>query len=83
MKSGTFKDFSFFFGHPTAYEVPGLVLSLTCHLHCSCGNTGSLTHCARPGMEPASWCCRDAADPVVLQSELQMIVFPNEDNVIY
>ena len=29
--------------------------------------TDLLTHCAGPGIEPASWCCRDAADPVVLQ----------------
>ena len=23
--------------------------------------------CARPEIEPASWCCRDAADPVAPQ----------------
>ena len=26
-----------------------------------------LTHCARPGIEPATWCCRDTADPIVPQ----------------
>ena len=25
-----------------------------------------LTHCAGLGMEPASWCCRDTADPIGL-----------------
>ena len=26
-----------------------------------------LTHCAWPGIEPESWCCRDATDPIVPQ----------------
>ena len=29
-----------------------------------------LTHCAGPGIEPVSWHCRDAADPIVPQREL-------------
>ena len=29
-----------------------------------------LTYCAGPGIESASWCCRDAADPVAPQWEL-------------
>jgi len=29
-----------------------------------------LTHWARPGIEPVSWCCRQAADPIVPQQEL-------------
>ena len=29
-----------------------------------------LTCCARPGIEPVSWRCRDAADPIVPQWEL-------------
>ena len=46
----------FFLGHPTAYGVPGpgIYLSHSQALSCSCGNAGSLTHCARPGIEPAS-----------------------------
>lgn len=28
------------------------------------------THCAEPGMEPAPWCCGDAANPAVPQWEL-------------
>ena len=30
-----------------------------------------LTHCALPGIEPASRCSRDAAHPIALQQELQ------------
>ena len=30
----------------------------------------SLAHCAGPGIEPASWGCRDAVDPVAPQWEL-------------
>ena len=29
-----------------------------------------LTHCAGPMFEPASWCCRDITDPVVLLWDL-------------
>ena len=29
-----------------------------------------LIHCAGPGMEPASLCCRDTTDPVAPQWEL-------------
>ena len=52
----------------------------------SCGNTGSLTHCAGLGIEPVSQCFQDAADPVVPQWEclknfihqyLSANVFPN------
>ena len=24
-----------------------------------------LIHCAGPGIKPASWCCRDASDPIM------------------
>ena len=34
-----------------------------------------LTHRAGPGFEPVSWCCRDAADPIVPQQELLFILF--------
>ena len=40
---------------------------------CSCdpchsrGNTRSLTHCAGPGIEPASWWCRDTTNSIVPQ----------------
>ena len=29
-----------------------------------------LTECARPGLEPVSWCCKDATDPIAPQWEL-------------
>ena len=31
----------------------------SCGLSHICGNTRSLTHCARPGIKPAPWCYRD------------------------
>ena len=34
-----------------------------------------LTHCAWPGTEPASWHCREAADPIALQRELRKYGF--------
>lgn len=54
-------------------EFPGLGsdLSRSFDLHHSCGNVGSITHCDRLGIEPASWCYRDAADPMAPQRELQ------------
>lgn len=45
-----------------------------CHLHysCSCGNTGSLTHCASPGIESASQGSRDTAHPIAPKWELHL-----------
>ena len=28
------------------------------------------TYCVGPGIEPVSWCCRNAVDPVVSQQDL-------------
>ena len=44
-------------------ELPGQGsdLSHSCDLCCSCSNTGSLTHCAGPGIKPASQRSRDTA----------------------
>ena len=36
--------------------------SCRCNLSHSCGNTGSLTHCAGLGIEPASQCSQDATE---------------------
>ena len=52
-------------------------LSHCCDLHSTCGNTGSLTLCARPGLEPASPHSRDAADLVVPQHKLLFLFFFN------
>lgn len=53
-------------------EFPGQrsILSHSCDLHHSCGNTVSFSHQAWPGMETASQHCRDTANPTVLQWEL-------------
>ena len=61
------------FGPPVAYEVrPGIRSNCTCSLHSgSCGNARSLTHCARLGIEPASQCSQDTANPTALQQELR------------
>ena len=37
----------------------------------SCGNAGSLIHCAGPETEPVSQCSQDDANPVVPQWELR------------
>ena len=39
--------------------------SCSLDLSCNCGNAGSLTHCARLGIESVSQCSQDAADPLV------------------
>ena len=59
----------FLFGHPTAYGVsrPGIRSKPQLQLMCSCSNAGSFNHCARLRIEPVSWCCRDAANPIVPQ----------------
>ena len=63
----------FFFSNPTALEFPGQGSDPK---HCpdlshSWGNTGSLTHCAGPSIEPVSQCSQDANDPVAPLRELQ------------
>ena len=40
----------------------------------SCGNAGSLTHYARPGIKPASQHSQHATDPVVPQQELPLLI---------
>ena len=37
-----------------------------------------LNHCDRPGTEPAYWCCRGAADPIIPQRELFYFYFLKE-----
>ena len=66
--------FSFFsfLASPCHLELPGQEsdLSHSCDLCCSCGNTRSLTYRARPGIKPASQCCRDTDNLFVPQQEL-------------
>ena len=61
-----------FLAVPWHIEFPGQELdqSWSCDPSHSCGNVGSLTHCARVGIEQASQCSQDAAHPVVPQQEL-------------
>ena len=66
--------FFLFFGCPVVHEFPGQGSAprCSCDLLHSCGNVGSLTHCAGLGIEPASQLSRDTADPVAPQWELQV-----------
>ena len=48
----------------------GSNLSHSCDLCCSCSNARSLTHCAGPGIKPASRRSGVPANPVVQQQEL-------------
>ena len=47
----------------------GSDLTQSCKLSCSYSNIGSLTHCAGPGIKPASQPSQDTTDPVVPQQE--------------
>ena len=52
------------------FPAQGLDTSQNCNLQSNCYNTGPFNPwCARSGSKPASWCCRDAGDPVVPQWE--------------
>ena len=68
----SFFFFFFFLAAPWHMEFlgQGSDLSHSCDLSCSCSNAGSLTHCARPGIEPRSQHSQDAANPSAPQWEL-------------
>lgn len=72
-------SFLFFFsGCPATYRVPRPGIrdpSRSCNLQCTCGNTGFLTHCVWPGIEPSSQHSQDATDPSVPQWELLVTSF--------
>ena len=53
----------------------GSDLSRSFNVCCSYGNARALIHCAGHGIEPASWCCRDAADPIAPWQELLKVAF--------
>ena len=71
----------YFFGCPTAYGIPGLVIRSELQLQprpqlC---NAGSFNPLCQAGIKPASWCCRDIANLVAPQQELQgALVFNKE-----
>ena len=57
--------------------------SLSCDLCHSCGNMGSLTHCARLGIKPASQCSQNATNPCVPQQELQDSLYSSSQDIPY
>ena len=65
---GTMSFFSSFLPTPQHREFLGQESdpSHSCDLCYGCGDVRSLTHCAGLGIEPASQCSQDAADPVAL-----------------
>ena len=72
--------FAFFSGCFKAYGVPGRWggesdRNHSCDLNRSCSNAGSLTHCAWPGIETASQCCRDITDPAGHSGNSRFVLF--------
>ena len=61
----------FLFSCPLAYGVPRPEIRSEPRLVVTCATavamSDPLTHCAVPGIEPVSWHCRDAANPVAPQ----------------
>ena len=66
---------SFFLAALRHVEFPGQGSDLSCSCTPVANYTAAgarpdpLTHCARPGIEPVSWQCRDTADPTAPQRE--------------
>ena len=70
----------FFFGHLTAYGIPGPGVRSELQLWpAGVAMLDPLTHRAGPGMQPVSWCCRDATDAVVPWQELREVLIFNSD----
>lgn len=69
--------FAFFLAAPQRMELPGQGShpSHNCKLPQLCGNAGSLTLCAGPGLEPTSQRPQDEADSIAPQRELPCMVF--------
>ena len=61
-----------FFGHPLADGVPRPGIRSESQFR---PMQDSLNHCAKLGIEPASWRCRDATNPVVSQWEFLFPLF--------
>ena len=72
LEFGVRSSFFIFLAAPRHMEFPGQGSdpSRSCNLCYRCGNADPLTHCVGPGIKPASWRCRDTADPITPQREL-------------
>lgn len=68
----SFTTFFFFFGHPSAYGVPGLGIRSKLQLQPKpqLQQCQTLTHRASLGIEPVSQCSQEAVDPVAPHWEL-------------
>ena len=58
-------------------EFPGQGSDPSCHATCAAAAVAALdllTHCARLGMEPRSWHCRDATNPIAPQWKLLSLI---------
>ena len=69
--------FFFFFGRPMACGVPRQGSDPRCNLSLShnCGNSRSLTHCVRLGIEPAFQSSHSTTNPIAPRQELPFFVF--------
>ena len=65
--------FFFLFGHPWYMEFLGRGSDAA-----AVAMPDPLTHCAGRGIEPSSWCCRDAADPTEPQGNSQALGFAHK-----
>ena len=54
---------------------PGIRSELQLQSATAAAMPNPLTYCARLGIEPASWCRRDPADPIAPQWEPHEVIF--------
>ena len=75
-------DFYFyFFLFWLPLSIWGSFLGQGSHPSHSCRNTGFFNDCARPGIEPTSWHCSHALNPIVPHRELHTCDF-NDHNMV-
>ena len=77
--------FFFFLAAPWHMEFlgQGSAPSCSCNLSHSCGNTGSLTHCIRPGIKPVSQCSQDTANPIAPPRELKNTALRGGESLLF
>ena len=72
-----FSFFSFVFGHLWRHmssQARGQIWIIFVTYATAMAKPDPLTHCAGLGIEPASWCCRDATDPVTALGEFLILL---------